>query len=162
MPTPESVRGPIEQTHNATRDAREKTYTTARVALETTYHNDLRTIQTNKEAALLAAGLNADGGVPPTFDGQPSAYSRPYNTTSPAITGTPATGQVLTSSTGTWTGADSYTQQWYRDGVVIAGATALTHTLIVADEGKALKCRITAINEQGSTVKDSNTVTPHA
>lgn len=69
--TPDEVRGPIEQTHNALRDAREKKYVDDRVALEATYHTNLRTIQANKEAALVAAGLNPDGGVPPTFTGTP-------------------------------------------------------------------------------------------
>jgi hypothetical protein len=71
VPTPDSVRGPIEQTHNKTRDDREKQYVTDRVALETAYHSDLKDIQEAKEAALVAAGLNPDGGVPPTFDGMP-------------------------------------------------------------------------------------------
>ena len=65
--TANDVRGPIEQTHNATRDAREKKYVTDRVALEHTYHSDLQAIQTAKEAALVAAGLNPDGSVPPSF-----------------------------------------------------------------------------------------------
>lgn len=71
MPTPDSVRGPIEQTHNKTRDDREKQYVTDRNALEADYHSDLKDIREAKEAALVAAGLNPDGGVPPTFDGMP-------------------------------------------------------------------------------------------
>jgi len=69
--TPDEIRGPIELTHNKTRDDREQQYVAARVALENAYHADLRTIQAAKEAALVAAGLNPDGGVPPTFDGMP-------------------------------------------------------------------------------------------
>ena len=69
----EEVRGPIESQHNKTRDAREKKYVTDRNALETTYHNDLRAIQTAKETALLAAGLNSDGGVPPDYSGVPDS-----------------------------------------------------------------------------------------
>lgn len=155
MAHPDTVRGPIELAHNKTRDDREKAYVAARVALEDTYHTDLQAIQTAKEAALVAAGLNPDGGVP-------SDYPRPVNTVAPAITGTPTTGQVLTVSNGTWTEADSYTYQWYRDGVAITGATAATHTLVVGDEGKALKARVTAHDADSTTSKDSNVVTPHA
>jgi hypothetical protein len=158
MPTRDdldAIRAPIESTHNATRDAREAQYVTDRNALEADYHSDLQDIQTAKETALLAAGLNSDGGVPANYPG-------PVNSTAPAITGTPATGQVLTVSNGSWARADSYTYQWYRDGVAIGGATANTRTLVVADQGKALKCRVTAVNEDGSAFKDSNTVTPHA
>lgn len=70
VPNPETVRGPIEQTHNELRDAREKRFVTDRVALEAAYHADLVQIQTDKEAALLAAGLNSDGSIPPHYGGQ--------------------------------------------------------------------------------------------
>jgi hypothetical protein len=153
--TPDDIRGPIELTHNKTRDDREAQYVADRTALEEEYHSDLADIQTAKETDLVAAGLNPDGGVP--LD-----YPRPINTVAPAITGTPATGQVLTCSNGTWVGASSFAHQWYRDGVAIGGATASTRTLVGADVGKALKCRITATNSEGSTSKDSNVVTPHA
>lgn len=155
MAHPDTVRGPIEQTHNATRDAREKQYVTDRVTLEETYHTDLQAIQTAKEADLVAAGLNPDGGVPPD-------YPRPISTLAPAITGTATTGQVLTCSNGTWLGATSYTYQWYRDGVAIGGATAATRTLVTADVGKALKCRVTAHDADSAVSRDSNTVTPTA
>ena len=69
----ESVRGPIESEHNKTRDAREKKYVDDRVALEDAYHSDLADIQAAKEAALVAAGLNADGGVPPDYSGVPDS-----------------------------------------------------------------------------------------
>jgi hypothetical protein len=70
------IRAPIESTHNKTRDDREKQYTTDRVALEADYHSDLSDIQTAKQDALVAAGLNPDGSppsdygqtAPPTFN----------------------------------------------------------------------------------------------
>jgi hypothetical protein len=65
--TANDVRGPIEQTHNKLRDDREKKYTDDRVALEATYHSDLKAIQQAKQDALVAAGLNPDGGVPQSF-----------------------------------------------------------------------------------------------
>ena len=153
VPHPNTIRGPIEEAHNATRDAREKQYITDRKALEDDYHADLAAIQTAKEDALFAAGLNRDGGTP-------EDYPNPFMTVAPAVTGTPQTGQTLTCDDGTWVNADSFTYQWVRDGVDIAGATANTRVLVAADEGKILKCRVTATNEWGSTSKDSNSVTP--
>lgn len=71
MPTvpqnPNDIRGPIEETHNKTRDDREKQYVADRVALEDDYHSDLRDIQQTKQEALVAAGLNPDGGTPSDY-----------------------------------------------------------------------------------------------
>jgi hypothetical protein len=67
VPSPADVRAPIESTHNKTRDDREKQYVTDRLALDTAYHTDLATIQTAKETALEAAGLNADGSAPSSW-----------------------------------------------------------------------------------------------
>ncbi len=155
VPNPDTIRGPIELTHNTNRDDREKQYVTERLALEADFHADLATIQTAKETALLAAGLNADGGVP-------ESYPLPVNTVAPALSGTTHTGDTVTCSQGTWAQATSYAYQWYRNGVAIGGATASTRTLVTADVGKVLKCRVTATNSFGTTSKDSNTVTPSA
>jgi len=70
VPDPTTVRGPIESTHNATRDAREQQYVTDRVALETAYHSDLKDIADAKSAAYVTAGLGPDGSTPPTYGGQ--------------------------------------------------------------------------------------------
>jgi hypothetical protein len=61
----ESLRGDIESTHNATRDAREKQYIQDKVDLENTYHQDLADIAEAKSAAYVAAGLGPDGSSPP-------------------------------------------------------------------------------------------------
>lgn len=84
----------------------------------------------------------------------------PVNTVAPAITGTPGVGNVLTCSTGTWTGAApiTYTYQWLRDGSPISGATASTYTFAVPDQTKAISCRVTATNAQGSANALSNIV----
>lgn len=67
VPHPTTVRGPIESEHNALRDAREKKFVKDQTDLETAYRADLAEIQANKETALLAAGLNADGGTPDDY-----------------------------------------------------------------------------------------------
>src|SRR5271165_5586711 len=53
----------------------------------------------------------------------------------PVISGTAQVGDVLTSTTGTWTGASSYAYQWADNGANIAGATAATYTPVSTDAG---------------------------
>lgn len=107
------------------------------------------------------SGANTNGME--NFGGGVAAVAAPSNTVAPAITGTATTGSVLSCSTGTWTGSPtSYAYQWKRNGVTIAGATANTYTLQVADEGQAITCTVTATNAGGSTAATSNTVTPSA
>jgi hypothetical protein len=150
VPNPNTIRGPIEITHNALRDAREKTYADAKAALEATYHSDLATLKTNKETALLAAGLNTDGGVPDTYPG-------PLCTVRPAITGTKTEGSTLTCSAGTWVNkVGAVTYQWVRDGDDISGATAATRVLNQADvDAGEVTCRVTATNTLGTSSKEA-------
>jgi hypothetical protein len=91
--------------------------------------------------------------------GLPSA---PVNTVAPAITGTPQVGDVLTSSTGTWTGSPSsftYAYQWKANGTAISGATASTYTLISSEAGQTITVTVTATNSVGSASATSNGVT---
>ena len=84
----------------------------------------------------------------------------PVNTVAPVASGTPAVGQTLSCSSGTWTGrpAPKYAYAWLRDGVPIAGATASTYTVQDADEGNGLTCRVSATNKSASAVAISNTL----
>lgn len=87
----------------------------------------------------------------------------PVNTVAPAITGLNVVGQLLTCSTGTWTGnpAPSYTYQWYRGVSPIALATNNTYTLVQADAGNTanISCVVTADNGIGAPVDaPSNTI----
>ena len=84
----------------------------------------------------------------------------PVNTVAPAITGTAQEGQTLTCSTGTWSGSNTYTYQWKRNGSNIGSATNSIYTLVTADVGTSIKCTVTATNFVGSANADSNTVTP--
>lgn len=101
----------------------------------------------------------------------------PVNTVLPAVSGNLRPDQVLTSSAGTWTSfpASSYAYQWLiADTVggtysVISGATQNTYTILTANVGKFLRCRVTATNGVGSPVVvqsaaigpiQSNTVSP--
>jgi hypothetical protein len=68
--------------------------------------------------------------------------------TAPAITGTPAVGSTLTANPGTWTPTpDSFSYQWLRDGVAIAGATKATYAVTAADGGHVLTVSVTAVKE---------------
>lgn len=72
------------------------------------------------------------------------------NTVPPSISGLTNLGDLLTTTDGEWTGpAISYTYQWTRDGVDILGATANTHTIVLADLGTDLNCAVTAANACG-------------
>lgn len=70
----------------------------------------------------------------------------PVNTVAPVASGTGTVGQTLSVTNGTWTagGAITYTYQWLRAGIVIAGANAATYLLVSADSGKTVSCTVTA------------------
>jgi hypothetical protein len=101
----------------------------------------------------------------------------PSNTVEPAITGTAAVGQTLTTSDGTWSGSPtSFTYQWVRcpvsggqpdgsDCAVIGGATTNNYAPATGDVGFRLRARVTAINADGQATATSNptdTVTAQA
>jgi len=60
---------------------------------------------------------------------------------------------VATCQPNTWTAtpAASFTYQWFRDGVALAGATASTYTPVAGDSGHSLQCRVTGTNSAGAS-----------
>jgi lysophospholipase L1-like esterase len=86
------------------------------------------------------------------------------NTALPTITGTAAVGNTLTATNGSWSQApDSYTYQWNRSGVAIAGATNQTYVLVGADSGVPITVTVTAIKASyANGTATSNSVTPTA
>jgi hypothetical protein len=89
---------------------------------------------TGSGVASSACAARANGPVVPT-DG-------------PTVTGTLAPGATLTAVTGSWTPTpDSFTYQWLRDGVAIAGAAAKTYAVTSGDAGHALSVAVTAVKE---------------
>ena len=70
----------------------------------------------------------------------------------PVITGTPAVGQTLTCSNGTWAGqpAPTLTKQWMKDSVNIAGATGNTYVIAAGDAGSVITCKVTGTNAYGT------------
>ncbi len=86
----------------------------------------------------------------------------PINTAPPAIFGTPAVGQALSTSTGSWNGSPtSFTYQWNRcasNGTgcsAIPGATANNYVLASADSGLTVRSSVTATNTGGSATATS-------
>lgn len=69
-----------------------------------------------------------------------------------SISGTVAVGSTLTVAKGSWSAspAATFTYQWLRDGVAIAGQTATTHVIVTADKGHKLAVKITAKNTLGT------------
>jgi len=82
----------------------------------------------------------------------------PVNTIAPAVTGTTDVSGVLTADTGTWSGAASFTYQWFRDGLEIVSETANTYSKVIADDGSDITCLVTAANLIGSATKISNAI----
>ncbi len=85
----------------------------------------------------------------------------PGNTTRPSIPATGDPGDAVSCTPGTWTNSPStFAYAWLRNGTQIA--TGPTYTLTNADGGRAIVCRVTATNDNGSGQADSNTLTPTA
>jgi hypothetical protein len=87
----------------------------------------------------------------------------PANLTPPVISGTTTVGQTLVTTSGTWSGTlASYTYQWKRGGVNIAGATGNSYTLVTADLGATITVTVTATNPAGSASATAAGVGPIA
>ena len=76
-------------------------------------------------------------------------------TGAPAISGTAQVGETLTANTSGVADVDGlsnvqYEYQWLANDAEIAGATGLTYTLAAADEGKAIKVRVSFTDDAGN------------
>ncbi len=86
----------------------------------------------------------------------------PVNTAAPVLTGTPAQGQTLTTTTGAWSNSPSrFTYQWQDcDGiglncVAIAAATSSSYAVQATDVGHTIRSTVTASNAGGSASASS-------
>ncbi len=97
----------------------------------------------------------------------------PTNLSPPTIAGTAQQGQMLSASSGGWSGTApfTYAYQWRRcdtggaNCADIAGASAPTYTLVAADLGTTIRVAVTASNSAGSSSQSSAqtaVVTPSA
>ncbi len=82
----------------------------------------------------------------------------PINTSAPVLSGTPAVGQALSCSEGSWSSeyAPTIAYQWIRDGAPIINANASSYTVQAADQGHSLACQVIATNSVGSTSATSS------
>ena len=87
------------------------------------------------------------GSVPPTM------------LTPPVVSGTAQVGKVLSSTTGSWTGATSFAYQWAGNTAPIAGATAATYTPVSSDVGHTLTATVTATGPSGATASATSAPT---
>ena len=92
-----------------------------------------------------------------------ASKAAPVNTALPTISGTPAVGQTLTATDGTWSNAPtSFAYQWLRCNgggnscVSVSNGTQKTYTLVGADAGQTMRVRVTATNADGSASAESN------
>jgi hypothetical protein len=79
-----------------------------------------------------------------------AAETYPVLTEFPVVSGTAQVGDVLTSTTGTWTGATSFAYQWSGNKVFIAGATAATYIPVSSDTGHTLTSTVVATGSPGA------------
>ena len=85
----------------------------------------------------------------------PEPASNNPATGSPAITGTAQVGETLTVDTSGIADEDglenaTFSYQWLADGTAISGATANTYRPVGADEGKAIKVRVSFTDDAGN------------
>jgi hypothetical protein len=82
----------------------------------------------------------------------------PVSETPPEIAGVAATGATLTCAPGTWSGhpQPAFAYQWLRDGAEIPAATHSTYTVVAADMGLDLTCKVIATSSEGTTSASSN------
>jgi hypothetical protein len=114
------------------------------------YNTNIRCVVTGTNAAGTASANSNSVG--------PIAGLAPVNTVAPVVSGTAASGQTLSTTNGTWTGAPTptFAYQWQRNSVNISGATSATYLVVDADIGSTLRCVVTATNALGSASANSN------
>jgi hypothetical protein len=108
------------------------------------------------------------GGIATSDTGPVHCTQAPLNTTAPTLSGTVRVGQIITATSGVWTNPDNsatYTTAWSwqraddaagTNLVTIAGASAATYLVTIADMGKHLRARQTATNAPYAAARSAN------
>jgi hypothetical protein len=128
-----------------------------------------RTLRYLVPSVLVVAIVLGAAGAFSTGSARAVAQAVPKNTVEPRISGTPAAGATLNTTTGTWSGTTpmTFAYQWVRcptsggkpdgsDCATISGATTSAYVVGSADVGKRLRARITASNAEGAATAASN------
>ena len=84
----------------------------------------------------------------------PPAPQPPVEIAAPTPPG-PVTGTIETCDPGSWSGAESFSYQWYADGEPIAGATAQTYKVQAADVPGTLQCVVKGTNAAATIARAS-------
>jgi hypothetical protein len=113
--------------------------------------------------AVSVEATNSSGSAQASSSASETITGAPTNTAPPTIAGTATEGQLLTASTGSWSGypAPTFAYQWQRCNslgqscAAIAGATASTYTALSADVGSTLGVTVTATNSVSSAQASS-------
>jgi NHL repeat-containing protein len=116
------------------------------------------TVVAADEGKLLQCSVKASNGEGASFKNSGVTIAAPFPGITPPSLGTPTislsgtaeVGKILTCNTGTWEGAPSFSFQWYRNGTAIAAATSSTYTVVLADVGAAVQCKVTGTNAGGA------------
>lgn len=100
--------------------------------------------------------------LPPVFvDLEKDKPIIPAYTIPPVIAGKNLVGSLLkVIDNGTWSGTSpiTYTFQWQRNGIDIAGETTSEYTTQIGDLGRNISCIVTATNIAGSASSHSNSI----
>jgi len=106
--------------------------------------------------------LDVCKALPGCSNSPPPPPVAPVNSSVPVVSGAAQVGQVLSASTGSWSGSpSSYAYRWDRyssaggSRASIAGATASTYTLVGGDVGATIRVAVTASNSGGSATASS-------
>ena len=113
----------------------------------------IRSSATGTDAAFAHMGLGHDPAHKVNWRLAPAANDPA--TGAPAIAGTAQVGATLTADTSGISDADGldnavFSYQWLADDVDISGATGSTYTLAAADEGKAVKLKVSFTDDAGN------------
>ena len=106
---------------------------------------------------------NAVGSAAPVAsDTSAVVVNLPVATGQPALSGAAAVGKKLSTTSGSWDTAASFTYQWLRCTAgrsgcsALSGATSATYVATRADAGHTLEVRVSATNDAGTTAAVSN------
>ena len=105
------------------------------------------------------------GNTTPGIDAKmvESPIVKPVNTKPPELTGTPAVGETVSCSNGTWSDRPTrYVYEWLQwlgnEPIRYIDDTSNTYTIQEADEGYSLACVVIAENYAGGSVAESSRV----